>query len=293
MRWHPTNSRWSSRLACIALAIASGVYALALLKTRDGLAWAVPADTPMRGMIDQLSIASLLVVAAVMLVLTVAWAVHRQCGRLEISLTQSEHRLDALNRAAYKDEPTGLPNEPGFRLALQDTLAECDQKDQKAWLMVIIARDLAIPQLHVPRPALLHLLACRLRSGLRERECAGYCGGGEFRVIVQDDRQLASLIERLSHPYVTEGREFILELQSGAAAFPADSRNSDGLIECATGDLLSRGRAGDINPLHSQLRSTKASNPSVLDPFGEDRRQKPRVLAPRIPQKQRDHATSR
>ncbi|MDX1656228.1 MAG: EAL domain-containing protein [Candidatus Competibacteraceae bacterium] len=147
-----------------------------------------------------------------------------------------------LNRMAFYDSLTGLPNRALFRERLL-TGAEVGGRD---WHMALLFLDLdrfkAINDSygHGVGDELIQAVARRFKCCLREGDTLSRMGGDEFTVIIpgiRDPDSLGRLARRLidccGEVFHLAGRELYCSVSIGIALYPEDARDLDDLIRHA------------------------------------------------------------
>lgn len=159
--------------------------------------------------------------------------------------TMSERKLEEeqMRHKAYYDALTGLPN----RFLLQDRLRTAiSQASRQGGMLAVLFIDLdGFKHIndtlgHRTGDMLLHAIAGRLRSRLRESDTVSRVGGDEFIILLPDlsERQVAAfvarkLVDELSKAFVFEGQELFVSASVGISLYPGDGTDSDTLLQKA------------------------------------------------------------
>lgn len=154
------------------------------------------------------------------------------------------HQSDArIERLAYSDALTSLPNRPALHARLDAVLEESVRiKARTAVLFLDVDGFKAVNDTvgHRGGDIVLTEIAQRLRVTLRREEYIGRLGGDEFAIImphVTDRTEIDSIAQRirgvLVAPFSVDDYRFSLSASIGVAVFPDDSTTRDGLLASA------------------------------------------------------------
>lgn len=149
-----------------------------------------------------------------------------------------EAQSDTLQRLAYSDLLTGLPN----RLALEDALAQVT-RDATPYSVLFIDIDgfkLVNDTVgHGAGDLVLKEVSQRLSAVLKEGELIARLSGDEFVVLVSGpdaDRPMHTaqrVLTELTRPYQTQGQVFYLTASIGVSRFPDDAQDAPTLLKHA------------------------------------------------------------
>lgn len=96
--------------------------------------------------------------------------------------------------------------------------------------------------------ALLHIVAQRLRSAVREDDVVGQLGADEFAVLLHRDAGAetlgARIVDLLGRPYLIQGRQASISANVGVALGPRDGADAAALIQSADLALIEASRTG-------------------------------------------------
>jgi diguanylate cyclase (GGDEF)-like protein len=213
--------------------------------------------------------AALLLGGALLLSLVDAMA-HAREGRLTRSLQQSHLDLreahDTLQRRAFEDPLTGLPNRALFDDRLQHALARLQRAQRDLGVIGATGADrvgVMVVNLdafkpindsygHVVGDAVLCEVAQRLRQTVRDSDTLGRLGADEFVVMVEARDAEATavglaqrLIAALSRPISAgTGQDILLSCSIGVAVFPDHDDGHQRLLSCADAAMVAAKRAG-------------------------------------------------
>ncbi len=144
-----------------------------------------------------------------------------------------------LDRLAYQDLLTGLPNRNRFREALASALADASNDAREIALLLINLDNFKTVNESLGREAgdaLLKTVAGRLRSALAPGTFLARLGNDEFAAIVkaEDGTQAASrvsseLLAALATPSSVLGREVFASMRIGIAIGPGHGQDADSL----------------------------------------------------------------
>ena len=186
-------------------------------------------------------------------------------------ITEHKQSEAELNRLAYYDILTGLPN----RLLFNDRLhqAAIDAKRRNRFVALILLdidrfKDVNDTMGHVAGDLLLQEMAQRLLSSVRQGDTIARLGGDEFALIladiaeVQDVAQLAqALLSKLCVPMDIDGREVFSSASIGITLYPADTDDVDTLVKFADSAMYHAKEQGRNNyQFYSQERTDTAQN---------------------------------
>ena len=148
-----------------------------------------------------------------------------------------------LERIAYYDPLTGLPNRALFHDRLQHELATARRhKHQLALLFLDLDRFKYVNDSfgHSVGDALLKIIAERLSSEVRENDTVTRLGGDEFTVIISESAHIGHttqlvkrILARINQPINLAGQQLHVSASIGIALYPDDGDNSETLIQHA------------------------------------------------------------
>ncbi|HCL63780.1 MAG TPA: hypothetical protein DIC56_02810 [Rhizobium sp.] len=144
----------------------------------------------------------------------------------------NEYKLaeEKLQRAAYEDDLTRLPNRRWFEEKLAETLAEADKAGQRVGLLILDVDDFKQVNDRFGHPtgdAVLRLLAHHLRDAITPNKLVARLGGDEFAVVLQaiaEEEDVLNQAQAIGH-YL-----------DGQLKRNAKSRNSHVSIGCVASD---------------------------------------------------------
>jgi diguanylate cyclase (GGDEF)-like protein/PAS domain S-box-containing protein len=147
-----------------------------------------------------------------------------------------------LERHAFYDMVTGLPNRALFRDRVDHALAHCRRGGRTVAVMFMDLDDFKIVNDsfgHAAGDALLREVGERLTTCLRASDTAARLGGDEFAILIEDSNDRADaaeiaerILRALEAPFLVEGRELGLRASLGIAA------GRDGHTTRTTDELL-------------------------------------------------------
>jgi diguanylate cyclase (GGDEF)-like protein/PAS domain S-box-containing protein len=158
-------------------------------------------------------------------------------------VTERREQAERIERLAYHDALTGLPNRAMLMDRLGQALAHA-QRRQHQLAVVFIDLDrfkLVNDSLgHAAGDALLQEVARRLRATLREEDTVARVGGDEFQVVLDeidgpaDAAHVAEKLMRvLGEPFTLEGQELHVTASLGLSLYPRDGARGDLLLKYA------------------------------------------------------------
>jgi diguanylate cyclase (GGDEF)-like protein len=163
------------------------------------------------------------------------------------SLTQRTHELQQselqLERIAYFDELTQLPNRREFKVRLDQLLASGPSRSNSfAVLLIDLDRFKQVNDTlgHEAGDQLLREVADRLRQSVPEQGTVARLGGDEFVVLVpglseKHDAATAArrLLAAMSKPFTLMGHEFRVTTSIGISTYPQDALDAQTLTKYA------------------------------------------------------------
>jgi diguanylate cyclase (GGDEF)-like protein len=154
-----------------------------------------------------------------------------------------------IQRLAYVDALTGLPNRGALHARLDEALAESERLGARtAVLFLDIDGFKAVNDTvgHRGGDTVLAEVAQRLRGTLRREEYIGRLGGDEFAIVmphIADRHEISSIAQRiggvLTFPFCVDAYRFSLSASIGVAIYPDDAANRDELLACADAAMYS------------------------------------------------------
>jgi diguanylate cyclase (GGDEF)-like protein/PAS domain S-box-containing protein len=191
-------------------------------------------------------------------------------------LTDSKQAEELVQRLAYRDAVTGLPNRALFRDRIDQAVAVAERHGQK-----IVIGVLDIDRFKNVNDTLGHAQGDRLLTGVAERigglmrdsDSVARSGGNEFLFLLTEistardaafaaDRILAALRE----PWQFDDRKFYVSASIGLAFYPDDGREAQALLENAhTAMRRAKQRGGDALQFYDRELSALAAERLSLE----------------------------
>lgn len=158
-------------------------------------------------------------------------------------MTRIKQSEDTLQRQAYEDALTKLPNRLAFRERLENTIDASADGDGKIGVVIVdidrlknINETLGFPA----GDALIQGIAQRLHPIVREGDTLARFGGGEFACVMHgahDEqgvvRKTLEMLSSLSEPFNIEGHELFVTASAGIAFYPSDGTHAPDLVKNA------------------------------------------------------------
>jgi diguanylate cyclase (GGDEF)-like protein/PAS domain S-box-containing protein len=169
----------------------------------------------------------------------------RRANRLVVMRDITERKLDEdrLDRMAYYDLLTSLPNRRLFQDRLNQAIARARRRKAKAAVLFVdLDRFKRINDTlgHDVGDLLLKEVAVRLAGCLRDVDTVSRLAGDEFVVLLTDIAEVGDItvaarriIETLSGPYNMRGHELSVTTSMGISVYPSDGENGAVLLEKA------------------------------------------------------------
>lgn len=167
-------------------------------------------------------------------------AVARIGGSIQ-DITEQRERAGEIERLAFSDTLTGLPNRALFQKLFAAALAAAEQNDSNVGLLMLDLdhfKDVNDTLGHDAGDALLRTVSERLLSVYRDIGTVTRIGGDEFAIILPDIRDPDDLresteriLELLRHPHKHGGLS--ISASVGSALYPQDDRTTKQLLKNA------------------------------------------------------------
>jgi len=167
-------------------------------------------------------------------------------------VTERKHLLASLDRMAYHDALTGIPNRALLvERITQGVSAAGHRDDALALLFVDLDRFKSINDRwgHDAGDAVLVAIAQRLQSVVREADTVARFGGDEFVIVLTEPCKsgaLATLLDRVSatvaEPVIWKGAILRVGASVGVARYPEDGRDAHSLLKRADESMYSQKR---------------------------------------------------
>ena len=191
-------------------------------------------------------------------------------------LTDAKQAEVLVERLAYRDALTGLPNRSLFGDRLRQALAVAERHHQK-----LVTGVLDIDRFKTINDTLGHQAGDRLLVGVAERlgalmrdcDTAARSGGDEFLLLFADvaaERDTAAVGRRilaaLSEPWQVEGRRVYVSASIGFASYPSDAADPSALLENAhTAMRRAKEQGGDTLQFYDSSVSSMAAERLVIE----------------------------
>ena len=168
-------------------------------------------------------------------------------------ISERRQAEQTINRMAWFDSLTGLPNRRSFDSRLAQVFKDEGQTEHCALLFVDLDNFKQVNDTlgHSRGDMLLQVVAERLRSTLRSTDVPARFGGDEFVVLqsnVQSKEAASELAERIvevvSQPYMIQGIEILVSASVGIAILPGDGKDPEQVLKNADMALYEAKAAG-------------------------------------------------
>lgn len=168
--------------------------------------------------------------------------VYRIAGIAE-DITEQKHSGQVLQKLAYHDVLTGLPNRAHFRELVREAVLDSQREQQPMALLIMdLDRFREVNDIlgHKLGDSLLQKVSTRLRSALFAPDMIARLGGDEFGILLP---RLAAIedvtvvIKKLQHylevPFILDGIPIVVEAAIGVATMPAHASDVETLLQQA------------------------------------------------------------
>jgi len=157
--------------------------------------------------------------------------------------TQQENHRQDIERQAFYDHLTGLPNRRLLNDRMQHAIEITSRNDVlMAVLFIDCDRFKPINDTlgHVVGDALLVSIADRLKENVRNSDTVCRVSGDEFAIVLEDiehisviDRITQNILDSIAAPHYLEGHKVFTTVSIGITIYPIDDKNVNGLLASA------------------------------------------------------------
>ena len=168
--------------------------------------------------------------------------VSRIVGSIQ-DITEQREQAAKMERLAYRDTLTGLPNRALFQIRLSQAVAQAEERGGEVGLLIIDLdhfKDVNDTLGHAAGDTLLRFVSEQLLSVYRGTDIVARLGGDEFAVIVPDLADLGDLMapterlrDLLRDPRQHDGKQLAISASIGATLYPEHDRSAAGLLRNA------------------------------------------------------------
>ena len=165
--------------------------------------------------------------------------VSRIVGSIQ-DITEQREQAAKVERLAFHDSLTGLPNRALFQIRFATALAQAEQLGTRVGLLILDLdhfKDINDTLGHAAGDALLRTVSGQLQSVYRSTDTVAHLGGDEFAVIIPNVCDITDLTaptdrlrEMLRDPRSHDGRHPSITASIGAALYPEHDRNAAALL---------------------------------------------------------------
>ncbi len=148
-----------------------------------------------------------------------------------------------VQKLAYKDSLTGLPNRAAFVEQFQQELEHAKRHERRTAIFFIDLdrfKNINDSFGHEAGDVLLKALSGRLINCIRSSDMLARLGGDEFVVVLSDmnnedtpNKVAKSMLEALNEPFNVAGQEVFASVSIGIAMYPDDGLSKDSLLKNA------------------------------------------------------------
>jgi diguanylate cyclase (GGDEF)-like protein/PAS domain S-box-containing protein len=197
-----------------------------------------------------------------------------QVVRTILDITERKGVEEVLQRLAYRDDLTGLPNRRLLELRSEQILAEARRRGEHAALVfldLVGFKSVNDKLGHRCGDDLIVQVAKRVKAGLRQTDAAARFGGDEFLVLMSGienvehaKRATERLLEQISGPIFIGSVEMQVRARAGVAVYPEEATTLDALLAVADRALtVAKAMGGQVVVCGSE----GASEPKVDRPI--------------------------
>lgn len=171
-----------------------------------------------------------------------------------IDVTPQHEQEVLLQRMALYDALTGLPNRVQLARRLQESMAHARKTGSQlgvAYLDLDGFKPVNDRLGHSMGDRLLVVVAGRLTSSLRPRDCVARLGGDEFVILMPDlhsvedcEAMLRRVMESISAFYTLDTERVVVTASIGYTIFPTDDADADALLRHADQAMYAAKQAG-------------------------------------------------
>lgn len=185
--------------------------------------------------------------------LTGLTATLREMAQIVSLAFEQERLVKSLQRQAYHDALTGLPNRMLLDDRLEQLMREAERNTKPVAVMLLDLDEFKLVNDtlgHGVGDALLEQVARRLESCVRAGDTVARLGGDEFVVLASLDRNeragdiATRIIKALDQVILVEGHDLQARPSVGISLFPADATTADELVQMADTAMYVAKRAG-------------------------------------------------
>ena len=169
-------------------------------------------------------------------------------------ISEAKAAKDKINKLAFYDDLTGLPNRRMFYDKLEDEMKRSDRSGLPVVLMLLDLdhfKEVNDTLGHTQGDMLLVEVARRITACVRETDTVARLGGDEFTIILSEMKDVTkanhiaeSIIQSLSAPFQLSEETAFVSGSLGVAFYPNDAQTTDGLIACADQAMYAAKDAG-------------------------------------------------
>lgn len=173
--------------------------------------------------------------------------------RLQNAYSEANIKLNLLNKVAYVDSVTGLPNRSKLEEILESTLHQAAQQHKVALLFIDIDRFKLVNDTlgHQAGDQLLQAFAERLRASVRDEDMVARINGDEFVVIARltdpasgVDMIVKRFSQSLKEPFEIRGQKHRITASIGGCLYPDNAENAETLLRHADSAMYKIKKSG-------------------------------------------------
>lgn len=155
-------------------------------------------------------------------------------------ISEAKAAKDKINKLAFYDDLTGLPNRRMFYDKLEDEMKRSDRSGLPVVLMLLDLdhfKEMNDTLGHAKGDLLLVEAARRITACVRKTDTVARLGGDEFTIILSDMKDVTkashiaeNIIKSLAAPFYLSEKINFISGSLGVALYPNDAQNADNLI---------------------------------------------------------------
>jgi len=195
-----------------------------------------------------------LVTLAIAVVSAIAVYIYRTNARLRQEVDERKRAEEKIQRMAYHDFLTGLPNRKLFTDRVGIALTQAQRNQKKTGIIMLDLdnfKDVNDTLGHAVGDLLLKATAERLKAALRKGDTVARFGGDEFALILPDLKGIEGaikvaqkIVDSFRKPFLVDTHQLIVTTSIGIAVYPDDGTDEGVLMKNADIAMYQAKQAG-------------------------------------------------